>query len=189
MADALSLLVTYTVEVGSLLRDSFALRLFPDGSILEQPDLLSLADRAACQDGLWNRWFVGWASDAITAAGPAAAGIAQRIASAFAIEHQTRIDRDVSAAWAWLERRSNELCGPVVALTGDLFDSEPRPDHWRGRRLPEARLSGLIADPAASVSQRHDAARVLDRFRSVTLERSQLPPVSVRILGMLMLTP
>jgi len=30
---------------------------------------------------------------------------------------------------------------------------------------------------------------VLDRFRSITLERSPLPPLSVRILGMLMLTP
>ena len=52
-----------------------------------------------------------------------------------------------------------------------------------------AQTNGLVADPAASVSQRHDAARVLDRFRSITLERSPLPPLSVRILGMLMLTP
>jgi len=189
MADGLSLLVTYTVEVGSALRDVFALRLFPNGLAVEQADWLSLADRAACPDGLWNRWFAAWAPDAITAAGPAAAGIAQRIASAFAVQHQARIDRDDSAVRTWLDRRSNELCGPVVAWAGDLFDSGQRPEDWRCCRLPEERLSGLVADPAASVSQRHDAARVLDRFRSITLERSPLPPLSVRILGMLMLTP
>ncbi len=42
-ADTLSLLVTYTVEIGALLRDVFALRLFPDGSISERSDFLSLA--------------------------------------------------------------------------------------------------------------------------------------------------
>jgi len=45
--DALSLLVTYSVEVGSLLRKVFALRVFPDGAVVEQPDFLSLAQEQA----------------------------------------------------------------------------------------------------------------------------------------------
>ena len=35
--DRLSLLVTYTVAIGSLLRDVFALWLYPDGSVMEKP--------------------------------------------------------------------------------------------------------------------------------------------------------
>ena len=46
-ADELSLLITYSVEVGSLLRDMFALCLYPDGSVMERPLWLP----EACSDG------------------------------------------------------------------------------------------------------------------------------------------
>jgi superfamily II DNA or RNA helicase len=110
-ADTLSLLVTYTVEVGSLLRTVFGLRLSPDGSIEEQLDVLSLANGAATMDGQWDRLFAAWATDAIAAAGPGVAMIADRIEAAFGVEHRDRLGRETAVVEVWLERRSNEICG------------------------------------------------------------------------------
>jgi ERCC4-related helicase len=186
-ADKLSLLVTYTVEIGSLLRDIFALRLFPDGSILEQP--LSLPEHAVTANDLWRRHFAKWVPDAITAADPAAAKIAKRIAAAFTVEHRARIARDTTNADTWLERRANELCGTVVRATDDLFDFGPQSDHWRSNPTPDQRLSGFAADPSVSTTQRREATDVLARYRSLAKSQTPLPPPSIRMLGMLMLVP
>ena len=186
-ADKLSLLVTYRVEVGSRLSDVFALRLFPDGSILEQP--LVLPEPAVPIDGHWRRSFAEWAPDAITAAVTVAGEVANRIASTFKAEHQDRIARHTAVARLWLERRSNELRGVVVPSTGDLFDLGPSPGDWRSCPAPEQRLSGLAGDPLAAAAQRREAADVLARFRSTIGDQSPLPPASVRMLGMLMLVP
>jgi superfamily II DNA or RNA helicase len=188
-ADTTSLLVTYTVEIGSLLRDVFALRLTPDGSISEQLDFLWLAERPVTRQDRRTRSFVTWAPDAIAAAEPRAAAIAQQIASAFAVEYQDRMDQNAAVAAAWLQRRSNELCGAVVPLIADLFDTEPPAGDWHSCALPDQRLSGLIADPLVAAPRRHEAANVLARFRSLIGNRKVLPPVSVRVLGLLMLVP
>jgi superfamily II DNA or RNA helicase len=181
--DALSLLVTYTVEVGSLLRDVFALCLYPDGPIVEQP--LWLPRQGVPVENLWQRLFAAWAPDAIIAGGPVASAIAGKIAAAFGVSHQDRVARDIAAVRAWLERRSNELCGAAVPWTGDLFD--PPSGDWRSCQDAEQRLAGLIADPSVPGQKRREASEVLARFRSVTAQR--LPPPSVRMLGMLMLVP
>jgi superfamily II DNA or RNA helicase len=181
--DTLSLLVTYTIEVGSLLKDIFALRLFPDGSIKQQPNFLSLPEHPA--EDRWNAQFADWAPDAIKAAGPAAAAIAEEIASAYITAHQGRIDRDITLATAWLQRRTNELCGPIIQRTGDLFDSEPS---FGNSLVSEHRLPILIADNTAPTSKRREATDVLARFNAMT-NRSPPPPLSLRMLGLLMLVP
>jgi superfamily II DNA or RNA helicase len=186
-ADELSLLITYSVEVGSLLRDMFALCLYPDGSVMERP--LWLSEHAVTEDDSWGRHFADWAPDAIPAAGPTASVIAERIAVAFAAEYRDRVARDIAVARVWLGRRADELCGTGVARTGDLFDIGPSPGDWRSCLVPEQRLSGFAADPLVSSSQRHGAADVLARFRLITADQSPLPPPSVRTLGFLMLVP
>jgi superfamily II DNA or RNA helicase len=188
-SDTVSLLVTYTVEIGSLLRDVVALRLFPDGSVTEQPDFLAIAEQVAACDGPWNRLFAGWASDAIAAAGPTATAIAEKIAATFDAAHMDRIHRDTCLLHTWLERRVIEICGSIIPRTGDLFDTEPPADDWHSCPLPELRLSHFIADPAAPGPKRHDAADVLARFHTRMAHRPPLPPPSVCILGMLMLVP
>jgi hypothetical protein len=186
-ADRLSLLVTYTVEVGSLLRDVFALCLYPDGSVMERP--LWLPEHAVTEDDSWGRHFVDWAPDAITAAGLAASVIAKRIVAAFAAGYRDRIVRDIAVARVWLGRRADELCGAAVPRTGDLFEIGPSPGDWRSCPVPEQRLSGFAADPLVGSSQRRGAADVLARYRLVTADQSPLPPPSVRRLGFLMLVP
>lgn len=186
--DGLSLVVSYTVEAGGLLRRVFALRLFANGSIVEQPDFLALADHEVSQDGAWNRWFAGWAPDALAAAGARAATIAARIGSEFADEHHRRMKSAAAAARAWLQRRSVELCGAAVPCSGDLFDSGLPPGDWRVCAEPEQRLGGFVADATMPAARRREAAYVLERFRSVTAaEVMPTRSASVRMLGMLML--
>ena len=177
--DTVSLLVTYSVEVGSLLRRIFALLMNPDGSITEQPDFLLLARQQAAGDG--SR-FAGWETEA----GARAAAVADRITSAFTVAHRERIDQAGTAARAWLERRTNELCGEVKPWIGDLFDTEPSS---RVPLIPEQRLARFAADPSLTAAQRRDAVDVLTRFRSICPDPSPLPPRSLRILGLLMLVP
>jgi superfamily II DNA or RNA helicase len=187
--DALSLLVTYTVEIGSLLRRVVALRLFADGSIREQTDFLSLANHAATGEAPWSNLFAGWTPDAMTAAGRRAATIAAKTASAFAIEHRARTDRETATATTWLLRRSHEICGVVSSGTGDLFTAELPRDAWRSCPVPEQRLIGYCADPVVPAAQRREATEVLSRFRAIVADRPKLPEPSVRTLGLLMLVP
>jgi hypothetical protein len=188
-ADSLSLLVTYSVEVGSLLRDVFALRLFPDRSTSEIPDFLLLSRHPEPDNSPWDRLFARWAPRAITAAAPKAAAMAEKIAAAFVASHQDRIARDTEAVLVWLQRRSNELCGAIVPWTPDLFDIGPPSDDWRSCPVAEQRLSGFIADPLAAAPKRREAADVLARFQAATAHRSPLPALTFRILGLLMLVP
>jgi hypothetical protein len=189
IADRLSLLLTFTAEIGSLLRRVFALRLYPDGSIEEHDDPLALAKHPATRDDLWSRSFAGWVPSAITAARSEAASIADRLASTFALEQQERVRRDTTALRAWLERRSTELCGTLQPWVGDLFDTGPAPGDWHSCPVPEQRLSGFMTDSLVAMPQRREAANVLARFQSITANRSPPPLSSVRMLGMLMLIP
>jgi superfamily II DNA or RNA helicase len=188
-AEVLSLLVTYTVEIGSLLRLVVALRLLPDGSISEQQDFLSLAQPVATGEALWNKLFAGWAPDVMKAAALRAATIADGLASTLAVVQRTRTEREIETAKTWLLRRSNELCGPVLQSTGDLFTIEPSAGDWRSCPAPDQRLAGYGADPAVPAARRRDAAEVLARFGSIVADRPKLPAPTVRPLGLLMLVP
>jgi superfamily II DNA or RNA helicase len=186
-ADTVSLLVTYTMEVGTVLRDIFALRLCPDGSV--QEEALVLPEDPGSTDGVWKRHFATWAPDVLVAAQPVASTVGARIASAFVVRHAERLAREAGAVEAWLQRRGNALCGSVVATTGDLFDPSPSPGDWRTIPDPERRLSGLAADPSATATRRREAAEALVRFHAMTKDAAPLPPASVRMLGLLMLVP
>jgi len=177
--DALSLLVTYSVEVGSWMRRVVALRLYPDGSIAQQSDCLSIAEQSVCGEGMWPARFAEWAPAALTAARDHMA----TIASGFAGAQRDRFDRDRAGIRTWLERRVIELCGVAVPAVGDLFDLAAS---FGERLTPEQRLANFAMDFSKSIAQRQDAMDVLARFRSIVPDP---PPPSVRMLGMLMLVP
>jgi hypothetical protein len=186
-SDTLSLLMTYTVEIGSVFRDIVALRLYPDGSVTEQT--MTLPDQPAPWTNLWHQQFANWAPTAIMAADATATGIAERIVSKFEVEYRERVARDTAVARTWLERRIAELCGATVPWIGDLFDTTPDPNDWHACPVPEQRLSAFAADPSMPSSKRREAAEVLARFHNVIESQSPLPPPSVRPLGLLMLVP
>jgi hypothetical protein len=183
---ARSLLVTYVVEAGSLLRTIFALRLFPDGTITEQPDVLSLAQGHEPPRNPWRKTFASWAPSAMEAAAPRALEIADQISAAAAITHQARLDRQAATTQTWLARRANELCGPPKPKTTDLFATDPQTEDWRSRPDPAERLAGLAADPSVPTPQRRDAADALARLRT---KPQPFPHPATRRLGLLMLVP
>ena len=182
--DALSLLMTYVVEAGVCLRHVVALRLFPDGSVQEQDDFLSLATEPA--DAAWGEQFTGWAQGALRAAETHAAALAGRIAAAAATAHRNRLDQDRATKRAWLRQRAAELCGPAEGRTGDLFDPEPLMEDWRTIADPERRLALFADDPAEPMPLRRQATDLLSRVRQ---KPPGFPPHAVRQLGMLMLVP
>ena len=186
-ANSLSLLMTYTVEAGTKLRTILALQLFPDGTIQQHTDFLTVASKALRPAGLWEKHFATWATSAITKASRHARKAANRITTAAAKAHDARLDQDTAATQAWLSRRTIELCGPYRPETLDLF--KPSLDQFDWRSSPEDRLATLAADPSAPVPRRRDATEVLTRFQTLTAARQKFPQTVVRPLGMLMLMP
>jgi hypothetical protein len=185
--EAISLLLTYTAEVGLVLRKIFALRLRPDGAAAEAEDFLSLVEASVPVDGLWRERFAAWAPAAIVDAASLAEKVASRLGSAAVRACRDRLNDDAAVTSAWLERRANELCGQVVPANGDLFDIDPMGANLRSD--PEQRLEAFMADPSNLAAKRHDAAASLSRWRAAGAGRSSPPPVTVRPLGMLMLVP
>jgi hypothetical protein len=181
-----SLLMTYAVEAGSLLRTVFALLLSPDGTVREQDDFLLCAKDPVPPDGLWREKFASWAPEALVAADVRAVEVGERIASVAAVAHQDHLARQDAVVHAWLIRRANELCGPVQARTGDLFSPEPTGTDWRSCEVPEQRMAGFAADPTVPIARRREAADALERSTAKPLP---FPRPAVRTLGMLMLVP
>jgi ERCC4-related helicase len=185
-SSALSLLMTYMVEAGSLLRTVFALLLFPDGSMTRLADFLLLPHGSVAPGGLWESQFASWAPDAMAAAVARAGEIADQIAMEAAAAYQNRLDRESATRRAWLVRRANEICGPSAPKTDDLFGPAPPANDWRSQANPGQRLAGCAADPAVPIAQRRDAAEALAQLSVIP---PPFPRATVRTLGMLMLVP
>jgi hypothetical protein len=181
----LSLLATYAVETSVVaFRQVFALRLFPDGSIRQETDWLRPLE-AAPSETAWDRYFAGWVRmDRLQAR---AGDIATQLAACFAQDQAKRLDRDDETALAWLERRTNEICGPRMPSTGDLFDTEPRGTDWRSAARPHDRLAGFAADRSTPPAAGRDALQLLASFRDRPRPRPSAP--ALRHLGLLMLVP
>jgi ERCC4-related helicase len=177
-----SLLMTYAVDAGPLLRSAFALLLCPDGTATEQNGFLSLATEPVDPTGLWPGDFATWAPAAIAAATRDATVIADRISSAAAAVHQHRIDRAAGTTQAWVAKRTVELCGPPGPATLDLFEPHPV-----GARVdPRHRLAAFAADPSTPVALRRAATDILARS---AMEPPPFPRPTLTVLGMLMLAP
>jgi superfamily II DNA or RNA helicase len=182
----LSLLVTYVVEAGSLLRSVFGLRLFPDGTVAEQTDFLAMAINPVCPGETWPVMFANWIQDVMMTADLRAAEVARRTVSTAAAAYSDRIDREATVVHAWFVRRANELCGSIFRLTGDLFNADPPANDWRSWEVPEQRLAGFAADPLVPFQKRREASAALERL---TVKADAFPRPTTRILGLLMLVP
>jgi superfamily II DNA or RNA helicase len=183
---ALSLLMTYAVEAGSWLSSVFALRLSPDGSVVEQPDFLLLANDAADLTGVWSRLFAEWAPDAMALAALHAVEFAEQIGFAAAAAYRKRVDCGAVAAHRWLVRRANELCGSPDPSIGDLFAPARPEDDWRYCQVPEQRLARFAVDPSVAAADRRQAAEALAQLAA---KSPAFPRPMVRTLGLLMLVP
>jgi hypothetical protein len=173
-----SLLATYVVETtGVPFRRVFALRLFPNGRVEEEPDCLRWTEPAEFNDP--------WPDTA--ALNDCAAEVGARLAAAFAAQYRRRIAQQDAIADAWLERTATELCGAWRPTTGDLFGTAPAEPDWRSLSAPAERLAAFAADPVVPGPQRRQACDALDRYR--IRARSEPSPQSVRSLGLLMLVP
>jgi hypothetical protein len=181
----LSLLLTYVVEAGPHLRSIFALRLFPDGSILEEDLSAWLEGEPADPDGLWQKSFACWAPDAMVSGRSYAAEVAERIGTTASTRYQEQVDRQENATRVWLTRRATELCGPVQRWGGDLFEPQPSSNDWQYDREPQRRLASFAADASIPLPQRREAADALSKFSG---KPPALPRPVLRTLGMLMLT-
>jgi superfamily II DNA or RNA helicase len=188
---AVSLLVTYAAEIGGpsgmLARHVFALLAFPDGSVEEARDFLTLSGYAVPPDGVWQARFATWAPQTLKAARVRAAAVADDIAADFSGAFQERFHRDVATLDAWLARRADEICGAPMRRTADLFDGGPGEDDWRFAGDPARRLAAFAADASVPVKPRREAADILARLPRLGTE--PLPKPTIRALGWLMLVP
>ena len=106
-----------------------------------------------------------------------------RIVAAAESAHKDRNDRTAAATEAWLQKRTIELCGPLVPATPDLFDRHPAEVAVADSRQ---RLAVLVADPSAPLSRRHEAAAILARAAA---QPPVFPRSTLTTLGLLMRVP
>jgi hypothetical protein len=178
----LSLVASYVVETtGTVFRKVFALRLSPDGTMAPEDDLLAHREPVPT-DGLWDRWFEGWVEfDRLRVR---AVETGERLAQDFLTTHHARLRQADAVAAVWLDRRADELCGAVRAVTGDLFSSAPEAE---AARDAFSRLSALAADASASAERRKEARQALACYRD--RPRPEPSPPAIRALGLLLLVP
>lgn len=175
---ALSLLMTYAAEVndqsGCLFRQVFALRLYPDGSIRDQADFLSLAEPAGPDDGLED------APRAGASLGDASVeGVASEPARPDDALTADRLWRDLFAQWA---APRIAAAGPRSVATADTLGAAFAVAHrqrvdrdaavaqaWLDRRALE--LCGAVVPRTADL---FDAAPAIDDWRSCTLAEQRL---------------
>lgn len=184
--EALSLLVTYMVDAGSLLSSLFSLLLYPDGSVLEHPEFLHLSATPVDLTVEWSSMFEAWAPAAIKTAKQQAEKVARRISLAAEAAFQERRTKAAAATKAWIIRRADEICGPTVGVESDLFHDGPSRRDWRSCLSAEQRLAGCAADPSIPMAHRREAA---DALAHLTAVAPAFPQPTVRMLGMLMLVP
>ncbi len=178
-----SVLATYAAETtDGRFRRVLALRQFPDGRIMEEPDWLRHAGAEPRNAG-WDTDFAAWAGGG--ARDQRAQDIAGRAFADHAAADAGRQARHEAEIAAWLSRRADEICGfAAPRRTGDLFGTTAeRPD----AASPQARLRRCQDDPAQPDATRRAAAEVL----GILAARPANPPAVPRLrkLGMLLICP
>ncbi|HVY13960.1 MAG TPA: helicase-related protein [Rhodopila sp.] len=177
-----SLIATYAVETGDgRFRTLFALRQYPDGRIVDEPDWLRHADRPSMVAD-WDTDFAPWAGG--PALDRAAGAAADRAVATHAAAEARRAEKAELEVAAWLRRRADEICGPAPKPgTGDLF-AAARPVI---AAAPETRLARCAADPDQPDATRQAAAEVLAIFAA--RPRPCASEMRLRKLGLLLLHP
>jgi hypothetical protein len=102
------------------------------------------------------------------------------------------VDREAVEIERWLQMRATNICGTLVARTGELFEPLPVLAAWQSLSLPLDRLSAFAADASNSPATRraaNSAAELYRRRRGDREARATLSSPRLRPVGMLMLVP
>jgi len=194
-------LLTFAIEIAGARRvmlDQVIAILLPRHGmpveITEPERWLALAapDRTLGHDGVWHRWFATWLPQRQGDAEAVATAGMQLVATDFASTLQHCAARDRAGRDLWLKLRADDICGPHVPRTADLFGDAPGLPDWQLRPAPLDRLTAFAADSGAAPSRRREANSVVALFRRREEElaaHAALSPPSLRPIGMLLLVP
>jgi len=156
---------------------------------------LAAPGRAIPTAKLWERHFAAWGEGGLSAAERAALQELVPTADAFTDEHTSIVANEERALADWLRLRGEEICGPRVLETLDLFASsapEASRGAWRAIESPAERLAGFAKDTTQPAAKRREAEGVLRLHRARALDLARhgaLEPLRITPLGLLMLVP
>ena len=142
--------------------------------------------------GTWDDMFAHWVPERLHEAEAAATLAMHREADRLATAARCIYQREAEQLQAWLQCRADELCGPFVPRTADLFSNALLGPDWPQRTAPLDRLTGFAAEPDTPPARRREAGSVVALYRrrseDLTARASLAPPV-LSMLGTLMLVP
>ena len=197
----LSLLCSFSVELHSArhvaLQAMIAVLLPMKGLPVIMPDStqwlgLAAKDRAIPTAGLWCALYADWVPQRHSEADVVAATAMQRQAADFVAAQRGSTDHECKDLERWLRGRANDICGPKVAQSDDLFDRIPAGRRWQTLSAPIDRLAAFALDAENSPAGRRQANSVVELFRRRGKERAERNTLSspvLRPIGLLMLVP
>jgi hypothetical protein len=107
----------------------------------------------------------------------------------FVTDYQVATQQETARSQHWLRVKADQLCGPFIAPTRDLFDAPETGPIWRRQQDPSMRLVSFATDRDVTVSKRREANDALATFRAMQAANTPPGPVVTRPFGMLMLVP
>jgi superfamily II DNA or RNA helicase len=134
----LGLLLTFEIEIrlsGRVVRRHVVAISVSPGSppvLIEHPLDLPVLECTGCGATIWRDLFASWSEDAFSRTENLVGQIASEAQDAFAHGFEASKARDADRSNAWLKVRADQLCGPFVARTGDLFGASASGPPWRG---------------------------------------------------------
>jgi hypothetical protein len=196
-----AILLTFSAELRSVTRIEFrwiiAVHLPMRGKAAEigKPEhwmRFAASDREASSGDVWHKLFASWVAKRRPKAEAVAAIAMQREASRLAAGHDRVMEQEVERLESWLCRRADDICGPFVPQTGDLFGAVNRRPDWQSLSAPLDRLAAFAADADNAPALRREAHTALELFQRRSIENTghaTLFPPELQPIGMLMLTP
>jgi len=190
-------LLTFHAEIRSAARTEYrrviAVLLPRDGPAVEITQHTDWLGFAQCGDAaasnVWRDRFFGWVPGRQVEAEALAAEIMNREAVRFTCAYQNAREHAMQDLQQWLRIRAEEICGALLARTGDLFGGQPDNADWRSLSSPLDRLIGFAADDSNALPQRREASEVVQVCTQRSAGSQPLPPPTLLPIGMLMLVP
>jgi superfamily II DNA or RNA helicase len=146
-------------------------------------------EHAVANNEIWDKLFASWAASAQSACELLVSQIASEQHTLFVARYDASNAEEIARSMRWLRVKANQLCGPFVAPTGDLF-GDPLPESSRhDPEDPLSRLVSLAADSKTPESKRREANDALETFRAIGPPEAAPGPIECHPVGLLMLVP
>jgi hypothetical protein len=107
----------------------------------------------------------------------------------FLADYQAATQQETTRSLHWLRVKADQLCGPFISPTRDLFGEPEIGPIWRRQQDPSTRLVSFATDRDVTVSKRREANDALAIFRTMEAANTTPGPIESRPIGMLMLVP